>query len=752
MRYRGDNNYHWLYKQKSFRIKLDSESINIFEMGKKFNLLNPPHITYLRDYVYYKKAKELGLISPDFYPVRMYVNGEYMGVYMYLSQLDESLLRKRKLMPGSVYSGDGAPNNKYGISDLWFNQRYWVKASARNAEQKGDRTDIAFFIDSIINSSESEFEYFIDTYFDKKNMFTYLALDRFYGSNHHDFSHNHKLYFDPYKGKYQFIAWDIRFWSGKGVKELAKYPLSFRLRENPYYDAEIDKILYSLISNNEYDSSIEEYALMLKNHKNELMSDKYKDTGTWLPKLFPTSFWYLTPYSYDDLFAQMVDEKRILGVRKKVLLNILDDANIDSFINGNFIYFKVYGNSPVNVIVNGSSIELFPGRRWLNNGELKYSLLASGKNDVVNTHKLYAFDTVGLDSVSVFNSLEFTNTITGKKILSDNVIFDLDIPVTTLEVAPDIKEEVMLSGVNRVTNTLVFDEDVEIAPGTVFSMAKGVSIYFYGKVTAIGTRENPVKFIAEDPQNPWGLVAVQGKATTGSIFEHVEFENGSTDTRNLIHYTSPFNIHDTDWFEVRNCKIGRNFVGDDAMHVAYAKGIIDGCEFYDARSDALDIDISDVTVTNNIFYKAGNDGLDIMTTTMTAKNNVFIDAGDKGISVGEWSEASITDSLFLRTGIGLEVKDKSKVKANNLVIVDSKDKAINLYNKNKRYDEGGFLNGDSIFLLGNTKFKADKRSGQKIKHVIENTLPDLKQYEWYESLQNTTYKKFVDKVEVKYAQ
>ena len=37
-------------------------------------------------------------------------------------------------------------------------------------------------------------------------------------------NHFTEIYFDPYKGKYQFVAWDIRFWSGADGKDLSLYP------------------------------------------------------------------------------------------------------------------------------------------------------------------------------------------------------------------------------------------------------------------------------------------------------------------------------------------------------------------------------------------------------------------------------------------------------------------------------------------------------------------------------------------------
>ncbi len=401
---------------------------------------------------------------------------------------------------------------------------------------------------------------------------------------------------------------------------------------------------------------------------------------------------------------------------------------------------------------------LYPGRKIAKGTIENFTKLLSGNTHIAPSGEYYAFIVkTGDNNLSILDFI-FTNKITSEAVdaieandIARNNNNDSIHPWKITQPKYQIKT---LKGIIDVNKSFVFDEytTVIIEPDTVFIIDSNRSIYFYGKVEAIGTKEKPIRFIAKDPKKPWGLIAVQGKAATGSKFEYVEFENGSIDTRNLIHYTSPFNIHDMDWFEVRHCKIGRNFVGDDAMHIAYAKGIVDSCEFTDARSDGLDIDISDVNITNNVFYNSGNDGLDIMTTIMNASNNIFIDMGDKGISVGEWSEANITDCIFTRANIGLEIKDKSKVIADNLIFIDSKDKAINLYNKNKRYDTGGFLKAGNIYLLGNTKVKTDKRSAQKIEKKVENILPDFNQYKWHKRIQNTPYKKLLEEVEAKYVQ
>ena len=769
LRYRGDSNYHWLYEKKSLRIKLSNN--DVYQMAKKFNLINPPTVVGLREVINYKLSRKLGIISPDYVPSRVYINGRYMGVYLYVSQVDESLLRKSRLMPGSIYYGDGSPVGDNGIAQLWLDEKHWTKKSSRNSEQKSDRDDIKLFISSIINSSDQEFIEFVETYLDKQKFFTFIALDRVFGSHHHDYNHNHKLYFDPYKGKFEPISWDLRFWLAHEVKDLSLYPLQLRLTSNPIYDSEIDKIAFEIMKDNFLSDVENEYRSIVKVTKRDVESDIYKDTAINIKKLFPRPISKVMRYR--DIYRNIDHSMNVLRKRTTYLHQMYDSTSIKYYLSLNersqrILSIVIDGPSPVEISINNhlSGTLIYNGIALL-----EKTILYSGRKIIEKSQHLFAESLYGRKTVrvipsrynfiidtsisddAIINGIRFTNSVNGNEIhpdKADESAYSSNI-ISGILSAPDLRE-VVLKGNVVVKDTLVFDRDtsVIIEPGTVFLMKEKTSVYFYGKVTAVGDRDNPIKFVAAIEGRPWGSVAVQGRGASGSVFNYVEFENGSVATRNLIHYTAPFNIHDVDNFEVKNCKIGPNFKGDDAMHVAYATGVIDHCEFVDARSDALDIDISDVAITNNIFYNSGNDGLDIMTSTVRAFNNVFIEAADKGVSVGEWSDVELTKSLFLRNGIGLEVKDKSTVKIKDAVIIDSKDKAINLYNKNKRYYEGGVIDGGSVYLLGNTKVKADKRSSYEIKHIVENILPDIKQWNWHDGVSQSRFKTLVDEVEEKY--
>ena len=773
LRYRGDNNFHWLYKQKSLRIKLAKN--DIYNMEKKFNLINPPHWYSFRDIVNYNIAKELGLITPDFFPVRVFINGKYMGLYIYLSQVDESLLRKHKIMPGSIYYGDGVAKTHLddeGMSILWKKEQAWDKKASRNSEQKNNREDIQFFIKAINDYTDKEFYSVVENMLDKKKFFTYIALDRLFGTNHHDFIHNHKIYFDPYKGKFEPIEWDIRFWATEKVKDRSYYELLHRIKLNPIYDYEIDKIVYDLIKNNILKKIKNIYFLEIKKLYPDLKADKLRDTAEYYQRLMGMH-WVSVPLDLTSFDASVKNDIKVLKTRFDYLLKFFNDVQIVTDIkkiNKKEYQIKVsiLGNSPVDIKFNDKLFKIFDvnnksiisqrlySRRKEDLNANKQNIILAGKKRVINTKNIYSYtlrlkEELSLEEIK--KNIHYINAINANMLTSKyGHIKEPANSDSYFSLASTSQKTKILSGTIIVDKTLVFDKytQVIIKPNTTFIMDENTSIYFYAKVTALATKDKPIRFIAKDNKKPWGIVAVQGKAASGSKFEYVSFENGSVDTKNLIHYTAPFNIHDTDNFTVNNCKIGRNFIGDDAMHIAYANGVVSNCEFVDARSDGLDIDIADVNITNNIFYNSGNDGLDVMTTHINASQNVFIDTGDKGVSVGEWSDANITNNIFVRTAIGIEIKDKSKAKVDGLIFIDSKNKAINLYNKNKRYDAGGFLEAKHIYTLGNHKILKDKLSQKKIQ-TISKTLPTLKNYEWYKNIRNTKYFKFIDKVEVKYA-
>ncbi len=341
LRYRGDSNSHWLYTQKSLRIKLPS---------KTFNLVNPPSQLNYRENINYDLSKKLGLISPESTPSRVFINGKYMGVYLYLDQVDENLLREHKVMPGSIYYGDDAPIVN-GIADLWFDEKYWKKKSSRNTEQKNNRNDIKLCVKGV-NSNDKQFNDFVNTYLNKDKYFAFIALDRVFGTQHHDYIHNHKLYFDPYKGKFEPISWDLRFWLPLKAKDLSFYPLQLKLASNPIYDAKIDKIAFGIIKDSFLDKIEMSYEKIIQDITKDLRSDIYKDNSVAIK--------YFTPYpisrvlSMDEITHDKEHGVNVMKTRVNYLTSLYNNTSIKYKIQDiskqqKILTLILEGNSPVEI-------------------------------------------------------------------------------------------------------------------------------------------------------------------------------------------------------------------------------------------------------------------------------------------------------------------------------------------------------------------------------------------------------------------
>lgn len=752
LRYRGDNIFHWFFTQKSLRVELKNND--------KFNLINPQFQSSILDIISYKLASEIGLLSPKSFPANVYINDKYMGVYTFLDQIDEAFLRENKKMPGSIYYGD---IDEFSV--LWKDPNLWVKQAARNSEEKNNRDDINLFIKAVSDYDDVNFYNFVNDYIDQNKLYSLLALDVIFGTGIRDNHHNHKWYFDPYKGKFEPILWDIRWWSGSmDVKDLSTYPLLKRIKLNPILEYKRDLFAYKLLNNSSYfrnNALFLKLKTMSKSIIADISRDKYRDTAVYTDYLDSTPQLYSVPYFIGDYEREINTYEQTINNRQQYIEDLFESSivkienNHDSKSQFQELIISVDGNSPVNIKFPQTSsvyrdnnlnsrfdysdnevknITLYPGRKIGGDRPENYD-----EYMLIPSQLIYRFFINQQElNTNFVNSIEIYNAITNS-LVKPVIVEKISTDHNTISVHPwifpsnNIDENVTLSGNQNITKTRIYNEHTKviILPGTIFYLYAGESIFFYGKVEAKGTRQKPIKFVQAVEDKPFGAVVFQGKGTSGSILEYIQIEGGSVDSRNLINYTAQLNIHDTKDITLNNCIVGENFTGDDSLHLAYVENAqINGCIFHSARSDAVDIDISQVELKNNIFINSGNDLLDFMTSEATVKDNIFINSGDKGISVGEWSNLKVDNNFFYSNLIGIEVKDKSEVELlNDNLIINPKVAPINLYNKNELYNEGGNIKGENIYIIGeNKKITKDKKSKEKIDKILEE-FPNIEKYQ-----------------------
>jgi hypothetical protein len=250
--------------------------------------------------------------------------------------------------------------------------------------------------------------------------------------------------------------------------------------------------------------------------------------------------------------------------------------------------------------------------------------------------------------------------------------------------------------------TVVLHEDLRvrssqrlvIEPGTVIQLATNVGIYSEGVVTAIGTKQQPIRLERLEPGQPWGAFAAFGASSEGSRFAFCSVKGGSTGTCGARRFKGMFNIYNCPQVTIRDCHFADNAVGDDTVNLAESKFEISRCTWQDALADGLDLDMSEGTISDCQWRDSGNDGLDMMTCQVEVQDCTFSGSGDKGISVGEGSRLMARRLTIRDCAKGTELKDNSFAEFSECRFINN-EMGAHAYQKKPYYGRGGtgrFLN------------------------------------------------------------
>lgn len=98
---------------------------------------------------------------------------------------------------------------------------------------------------------------------------------------------------------------------------------------------------------------------------------------------------------------------------------------------------------------------------------------------------------------------------------------------------------------------------------------------------------------------------------------------------------------------------------EDSLNIINSKGKIKNVEIFNAFSDGLDVDFSNIKFVKILVIKSGNDCLDVSAGRYEIKKIIAKKCGDKGVSVGEKSNMSIEILDVSNAFTGLSSKDLS---------------------------------------------------------------------------------------------
>ncbi len=296
--------------KKSFKI-----SFNEYMQGKKFkgiekmNLIgqhNDPSL--LRYWLSLNILTENNLISSRSSFIKLYINGEYKGVYLNVEHIDDEFIQKRFIGndQGNLYKCTWGADLKYiGSNPSSYFGAYELKTN----KVANDFSKLIQFIDSLNHIDDEDFPCFIEENFEVEMYLKTLAAEMIIGHwDGYAFNkNNYYLYRQPSNGKFVFIEYDMDNtfgidwfgidWANRDFNSWhnTNRPIIVRLFSYPFYrdffNSHLDQILTDLNSSDWYNE--------LQQKVNLLSSAVQSDTYYSMDYGFQfTDFLYAVNHSY----------------------------------------------------------------------------------------------------------------------------------------------------------------------------------------------------------------------------------------------------------------------------------------------------------------------------------------------------------------------------------------------------------------------------------------------------------------------
>ena len=195
LRYRGDNPINWINEKKELRIK--TRRNELIEGYRYFDY----KIFKAAKYLPYFISEQMGLINQKYKLVEIYINGESRGLFIEQEKIDESFLRKNKLMPTNIYKGENHATEFFiGLNrNLFNNPNMWSKIAIFNQENDNSTEDLARFL-KLLRSNKYYSDPTISNYIDVEYFSKFDAFLTITKNFHHDYFHN-MIDIRPLEGK-----------------------------------------------------------------------------------------------------------------------------------------------------------------------------------------------------------------------------------------------------------------------------------------------------------------------------------------------------------------------------------------------------------------------------------------------------------------------------------------------------------------------------------------------------------------------
>ncbi len=223
VRFKGNSSFNAQGVKKSFKIDFDEYDKDndelVFYDLKKLNLNNGfKDPTMLREKLFLDFAANF-IAAPRAVHVKLYVNGEYYGLYTAVEQVDKTFAQNRfgNDEDGNLFKGaasDAADaNDDFGSDLTWLGSDpdpYYDYYVLKTNETANDYSQLIAFIDVLNNTSPEDFPTALEPLFDVADGLQGLALNNLFVNldAYNGSAHNYYVYDRDDTGQITHIPWD----------------------------------------------------------------------------------------------------------------------------------------------------------------------------------------------------------------------------------------------------------------------------------------------------------------------------------------------------------------------------------------------------------------------------------------------------------------------------------------------------------------------------------------------------------------
>ncbi|MFM9944639.1 MAG: CotH kinase family protein, partial [Bacteroidia bacterium] len=279
-------------KKKPYKISFDEFENQQLEGLKKINLnnfTNDPSL--LHDALSLKLLRDAGLVAPRTSYIKLWVNGEYIGLYLAIENVDKEFLKFHygsSKNDGNLYKTDrgaSVPLNWKGKQSKFYEEQ-GLKLNTNETDTNWIK--LISFINLINNDYSKDFKQKLEASFDVHSYLKILAIEKCIRSfdSYWGGGNNFYLYEHP-DGKIRWIPWDmnetfqdIKILSGTSLltgylvpaNKYDERPLLKRIFEIDEYKTEYLDFVCEFIQNNYSVEKLGKFALARHN----LISEAYQ--------------------------------------------------------------------------------------------------------------------------------------------------------------------------------------------------------------------------------------------------------------------------------------------------------------------------------------------------------------------------------------------------------------------------------------------------------------------------------------------